>query len=163
MISSSSLCKNKQVLTRNGGGKMEVIRQLCRQYVTLEHDTFLQFVSGWDIFTLSLCLHGFGKSVCLSFDYQFCHHNLWSYLSRMLPNSRVVSPICSRENPSAVCTFPDPLFQSWFTLIWPSLFCVDDVGFIMTLLRRITSCRLQLIIWEVDLKTPFWYLRACMP
>ena len=58
---------------------MEVFRQLCRQYVTLEHDTCLQFVLGWNIFTLSLSLHGFGKSVGLSFDYQFCQHDLWSY------------------------------------------------------------------------------------
>ena len=110
---------------------------------------------GWDIFNLSLCLHGFGKSICLSFDYQSCQHDLWSYLSQMLPNSRVMSSICSSENPSAVYKFHDPLFRSWLTLILPSLFRVDDVGFIMTLLRRIASRRLQLLIREVDLETPF--------
>jgi len=28
---------------------------------------------------------------------------------------------------------------------------------------KVTSCRLQLIIQEADLETPFWYLGACMP
>ena len=28
---------------------------------------------------------------------------------------------------------------------------------------KVTSCRLQLIIQEVDLETPLWYLGACMP
>jgi hypothetical protein len=33
----------------------------------------------------------------------------------------------------------------------------------MALLQRITSFRLQLIIQEDDLETPFQYLGACMP
>ena len=28
---------------------------------------------------------------------------------------------------------------------------------------KVTSCRLQLIIQETNLETPFWYLGACMP
>jgi len=28
---------------------------------------------------------------------------------------------------------------------------------------KVTSCRLQLIIQEADLETPFWCLGACMP
>ena len=46
-----------------------------------------------------------------------------------------------------------------------ALFRVIDVGFIKALLWRIASCRLQLIIQEVDLGTPpsvLWSLHASM-
>ena len=33
------------------------------------------------------------------------------------------------------------------------MFCVDDGGFIMALLRRVYFCRLQLLIQELDLET----------
>ncbi len=38
-------------------------------------------------------------------------------------------------------------------------FHVIDVGYIKALLRRVATCRCQHIIQEVDLETPFQYLR----
>ena len=90
-------------------------------------------------------------------------------LSQMLPNSGVVSPICSREVLSAVlyrlCIvwLSTTVLDHTYLLYYILLFHIDDVGFIMALLQRITSCQLQLIIQEDDLETPFQYLRACMP
>ena len=59
------------------------------------------------------------------------------------------------------------LSQSWitFALIYIKscyLFHVIDVGYIKALLWRVFSCRLQLIIHELDLETN-WYLGTCMP
>lgn len=80
MLSSLSLCKNKEVLVSNGGGEWERkihILYLKRQYVALEHDTLSLFhVRVW-------------KSIFLSFD----HTLLKVYvlisgpiLSQMLPS-----------------------------------------------------------------------------
>ena len=41
-------------------------------------------------------------------------------------------------------------------------FHVVYVEYIKALLRRVASCRHQLIVQEVDLKTPIQYLKACM-
>ena len=64
-----------------------------------------------DILHSSLCLYGFRKSIFLFSDYQFRQHDLWSYLSQLLPPSGVVSPICSREI----------LFVKHLLHIWPPL------------------------------------------
>ena len=96
---------------------------------------------------------------------RFYQHDLWSYLSQILPHSEVVLLICSRE----VIFVKHPL------LIWPHLlqsqitpiilryllFRVNDMGIIMALLWWITSYRLQLIIQEGDLETSSQYLGAC--
>jgi len=92
-----------------------------------------------------------------------------------------VSPICSREVIQRIhlclthCnTFTLHSFMTaTLNLISPDRFSpplksfapfhVIDVGFIKALLWRITSCRYQLIIQEVDLGTPLQYFEACMP
>jgi hypothetical protein len=56
MLSSSSLCKNKEVLTRNGGGNWErnVSKPVFYGRVAFEHDTLsLTLCLGWKI-SLSL-------------------------------------------------------------------------------------------------------------
>ena len=74
-----------------------------------------------------------------------------------------MSLICSREVSACIFQPPsDPLLVLIHYHHIP-LSHVNDVGNIMALLQPVTSCRLQLIIQEVDLETPFWYLRACMP
>jgi hypothetical protein len=64
MLSSSSLRKNKEVLARNGGGKIGKEMCLCivlvAVIVALEHDTPLHH-----------CIW-VGKSICLSFDHPAC-------------------------------------------------------------------------------------------
>ena len=53
MLSSSSLCKNKEVLARNGGGKnweRNVSKPIFCGRVTFEHDTLsLALCLGWKI------------------------------------------------------------------------------------------------------------------
>jgi hypothetical protein len=53
MLSSSSLCKNKEVLARNGGGKIgkEIVsKPIFYGRVTFEHDTLsLALCLGWKI------------------------------------------------------------------------------------------------------------------
>lgn len=86
-------------------------------------------------------------------------------LSQMLPHSGVVLPICSREVQYVVIYLYIVWVISTVMNIIPiySLFCVDDGGFIIAFLRRVTCFRLQLIIQENDLGSPFQYLRAGMP
>jgi hypothetical protein len=65
MLSSSSLHKNKEVLAKNGGGKLGKkcvsVFVLVAVIVTLEHDTPLHH-----------CIR-VGKSICLSFDHPQVH------------------------------------------------------------------------------------------
>jgi hypothetical protein len=53
MLSSSSLCKNKEVLARNGGGKnweRIVSKPVFHERVAFEHDTLLLTLClGWKI------------------------------------------------------------------------------------------------------------------
>jgi len=60
MVSSSSLCKNKEVLTRNSGEKVKVKHILYRQHVALEHDTYLFLVLGLGYPHLVTCPSKFG-------------------------------------------------------------------------------------------------------
>lgn len=82
-------------------------------------------------------------------------------LSQMLPNSRVVSLICSREVLYAIFYCLNIVWICCHSLesnlpnLLHLLFRVDDVGHIMALLRWITSCRLQFIIHEDDLESSF--------
>ena len=125
-------------------------------------------MSGWGYPSFVTYLSVFGKSIFLSFDhYLTSPWPLIPLLSQMLPHSRVVSPICSREvlfGKRPLLIWP-PLVQSKITpiILRYLLFRVNDAGIIMALLRRITSCRLQLIIREDDLETSSQYLGACMP
>jgi hypothetical protein len=58
MLSSSILCKNKEVLARNGGGRnweRNVSKPVFYARVTFEHDTLLLALClGWKITLLSL-------------------------------------------------------------------------------------------------------------
>ena len=87
MLSSLSLHKNKEVLTRNGGGKLGKkcvsVFVLVEVIVTLEHDTRLYY-----------CIR-VGKSICLSFDHPHVHMlgPPWVNASKTI----FVSFLCSRE------------------------------------------------------------------
>ena len=138
------------------------ISQSCQQYVTLEHDTCLQFVLGWGhptfvIFppwvwvihfylSFSLCLITMTSHPLISNTAKFR-----SYVTNMFKRSS----FCSFQ-PLILC-----LVLIHYDII--PLSCVDGVGNIMALLRLINSCRLELIIQEADLETPFRYLGTCMP
>ena len=65
MLSYSSLCKNKEVLAKNGGGKLGKkcvsVFVLVEVIVALQHDTPLHH-----------CIW-VGKSICLSFDHPQVH------------------------------------------------------------------------------------------
>ena len=70
--------------------------------------------------------------------------------------STVVPPVCSREvNLSKVSTFlwfsSDPDSQTLYSSV-SRRWCGKHYG---PPLIKVTSCRLQLIIWEADLETPF--------
>lgn len=110
------------------------------------------FVFGWSILPLIWLFH-------------LIIMTLGPMLSLMLPHSGVVSRICSRNVQSIVLS----LYNIWVIVkvlkIIPlySLFRVDDEGIIMTLLRWVTSYRLQLIIQGDNLETPFSTLElACL-
>jgi hypothetical protein len=70
MLSSSSLCKNKEVLARNGGGKnleRNVSKPVLCGRVTFEHDTL----------SLTLCL---GWKIHLSLDHTPYKITNWSMI-----------------------------------------------------------------------------------
>ena len=78
--------------------------------------------------------------------------------------STVVPSICSRE--VDLCRF-QPSSDSHLIVIHNKLcsfvshrWCGKHYG---PPSIKVNSCRLQFIIWEADLETPFWYLGACMP
>ena len=78
--------------------------------------------------------------------------------------SSVVPPICSRE--VGLCSFQPPS-DSLLVLIHKAL--CPSVSYRWCGKHyappsiKVTSYRLQIIIQEADLETPFWYLGACMP
>jgi len=113
----------------------------------------------WDILTQSLILPGLGDPFFLSSDYSTssspCSYvesnvaTLQSHVANIFKRRHIYSllPI------HCLTLYRSPRSYSFIPLY--SLFHVDDEGFIMALLRRVTSCRLQLIIQEDDLETPF--------
>ena len=162
MLSSSSLCKNKEVLAKHGGEKWNQYRRRVGSMSLLN-------------MTLVCIRVSLGKSHLvfwfppwvwvISFDHSsaLCHEIMTSDpLMSNTAKSSVVSLIYSRE--IFLCSFQPPSYfllvlihkyhipclvsMMWETL-WPSF-------------DQVTSCRLQLIIWEVDLETLFRYLGVCM-
>ena len=144
--------KNKEVLVSNNRGKLKV-NILSVFWATCHSWTWHSYVIRVRLGT-SYIRHfssmGLGNLFASYLITNFCQHDLWSYLSQMLPHFGVVSPICLREflfvkHPLLI--WP-PLLQSRITpiIFRYMLFHVDDVGIIMALVRWITSCRLQLII-----------------
>lgn len=134
MVSSSSLCKNKEALASNSGGKMKVNIPciLCKSNTSLLNMTLICFscrVS--DILSLSLAFLSFGNLfasysitpvVIMTFDPILCQTQ---------PNFRVVSSICSREIIFAksnflylcdpLCNNLEPLLSFWDILCFVSM------------------------------------------
>ena len=110
------------------------------------------------------CLHGFGWSFLTS-------HLLFASLPwplirwcQMLPNSLSCRLYVQENLTSASTNLPLILIWLRFTKTLCSSvscrWCGKNYG---PPLIKVTSCRLQLIIQEDALETPFWYLRAYMP
>ena len=136
MVSSSNLCKNKEVLTRNGGVKMEPASLSCRQYVALEHGTCLH--SCW-VGDISSCFH-------LSPWVWVIHFDLSSYLCLVTMTSDLlmsntaksifVPPVCSRE--VDLCKFQRSsdshlilihiIFLCLASMMWETLWPTFDQG-----------------------------------
>ena len=106
MLSSSSLRKNKEVLTKNGGGKfgkgtcfrIHIFGSKCRSWTW--HPLFI--IWSWS-----------RKSICLSFDLVQGHimSRLWFSATKSL----VVSFICSREvHPSPLLSRPSAVVHSYY-------------------------------------------------
>ena len=164
MVSSSSLCKNKEVLARNGGENgtnILVVSAVCRSWTW----HLSAFVLGWGyLISFSTCLHGFGWSLLTS-------HLLFALSSwplifwcQILPNPLSCRQYVQEKLTSADFKLPLILIWSWFTkTLCSSVSCRWCGKHYGPPLIKVTSCRLQLIIQEADLETPFWYLGACMP
>ena len=106
MLSSSSLCKNKEVLARNGGGKFGKGMCLCICINGSKHHS-------WTWHPLFTILIRVWKSICLSFDLLQGHilGRLWVSAAKSL----VVSFICSREvHTSPLLSRPYAVFHSYY-------------------------------------------------
>ena len=140
-------------------------RRCRRQYVALEHGTCMNSFRVGDIssrfFNLPLWVwvipFDLSSALCLTI---MTSDLLMSNTSKSI----IMPPICSRE--VDLCKF-QPSSNSHLILIQKTLcfsvlhrWCGKNYG---PPSIKVTSCRLQLIIWEDDLETPFWYLGACMP
>ena len=137
MVSSSSLCKNKEVLARNGGGKMEPTSLSCRQYVALEHGTCLHSCRVGDI--SSRCFTLLPWVWVISFDLSSVHCLVTMTFDPLMSNtakSTVVSFMCSRE--VGLCKY-QPSSVSHMVSIhnqhYVPLSRVVDVGILMAHLR----------------------------
>ena len=123
------------------------------------------FVSGWGhLISFSTCLHGFGWSLLTS--HLLFASSPWPliFLCQILPNPLSCRQYVQEKLTSASINLPLILAWSWFKkTLCPSVshrWCGKHYG---PPSIKVTSCRLQLIIQEADLETPFWYLGACMP
>jgi len=161
MLSPSSLLKITRVLARNGGENgtiIIVVSAVCRSWTW----HLSAFVSGWGYHISSFtCLHGFGWS-CLT-SHLLIASSLWPLIYRC--------QYCQIH-----CHAADMFKRSW-PLHNNNLPLLSHIILIHNILPlshvndvyygppsiKVTSCRLQLIIQEVDLETPFWCLGACMP
>lgn len=156
------------VLARNSGGKWKW-NILCIGSMPLLNMTLFFFRVTFGISSLShLSFQVWVIHFCLSFDYSSL--SWWPLVLcwvKCCPSPELCHQ-CSKEVLSTVI---------YLYIVWPivtvldlihfiplySLFHVNNGGFFMALLRWVTSCWLQLIIWEDDLETPFPYLRDDMP
>ena len=147
-------------------GKMEPTSLSCRQYVALEHGTCLHSCRVGDI--SSRCFTLLPWVWVISFDLSSVHCLVTMTFDPLMSNtakSTVVPSICSRE--VGLCKY-QPSSDSHMILIHNKTscssvscrWCGKHYG---PPSIKVTSCRLQLIIQEADLETPFWYLGACMP
>jgi hypothetical protein len=136
-----------------------------RQYVALEHGTPLLSRQGGDIwFGLSLASVGLGDPIWPLICSLPRHRDLWSsdvkYCQlhcRAVNMFKRSSPL-QKENRLRLI-----VHNSHFTTLYLPVsrrWCGKHYGPPST---KTTSCRLQLIIQESGLETPFRYLGACMP
>ena len=164
MLSPSSLFSKNiiGVLTRNGGGKWN---QIIVSSMSLLNMALVSIRVGLGTSHFIICLPPWVWVISFDHSSALCHVTMTSDpLMSNTAKSNVVSLICSRE--VFLCSLRPPfdsllvlihknitflylMLMMWETL-WPSF---DEVS----------SCRLQLIIQESDLETPFKYLGACMP
>ena len=165
MVSSSSLCKNKEVLTEMVGEKWNH-RRCRRQYVALEHGTCLHS-----------CRVGEISSHCFSlppwvwvipFDLSSAHCLVTMTFDPLTSNtakSAVVPSICSREvglckyQPSSVSHMilihnKNIMFLCLVSMMWESLWPTFDQGHFLSTSTHYPGS------WSRD---SLWYLGACMP
>ena len=147
------------------GEKMEpssLLLAVCRSWTW----HLSAFVSGWGhlISLLHFSSMGLDNLVWPLICSLPCHHDLWSVdVKYCQVHCRAV--VCSRE--VGLCKF-QPSSVSHMILIHNKTLCSsvscrwcgNHYG---PPSIKVTSCRLQLIIWEADLETPFRYLGSCMP
>ena len=135
MVSSSSLCKNKEVLARNGGENgtnIIVMSAVCRSWTW----HLSAFVSGWGhLISFFTYLRGFGWSLLTS--HSLFASSSWPliYWFQIMPNSLSCRLYVQDKLTSASTNLPLILIWSWFTRNYIPLSRVDDVGNIMAHLR----------------------------
>ena len=164
MVSSSSLCKNKEVLTEMVGknGTIIVVSAVCRSWTW----NLSAFVLGWG--HLISFLHFASAGLDNPFWPLICslprHHDLWSIDVKYCQNHYLCLYMLKRSWPLQISTFLwfsyDPDSQKTLCFFVSCWWCGKQYG---PPSIKVTSCRLQLIIQEADLETPLWYLGACMP
>ena len=141
-------------------------RRCRRQYVALEHGTCLHSCRVGDISSRCFTLPPWVWVIPFDLSSTLCLFIMtFDLLMSNTAKSIVVPPICSRE--VDLCTY-QPSSDTHMILIHNKTscssvscrWCGKHYG---PPSIKVTSCRLQLIIQEVDLETPFWYLGACMP
>ena len=169
MLSSSSLRKNNEVLTRNGGGKFGKEMCLCICVSGNKHHSWTRHPlhhlnPGWEI---HLSLVRISTRSYLGSSLSQCCQVLGCVVHMFKRSSNkpsIESAICSCPfllcRPS-LCPF-QPMFILWFILKICYLFRVIDGGYIKALLWLVFFRQLQLIIREWDLGI-IQYLGTCMP
>ena len=151
MLSPSSLFSKKiRVLTRNGGAEMEPISPSCRQYVALEHGTFLHSCQVGDISShFLLASMGLGNPFWPLICSLPRHHDLRSFDVKYCQIHCRAANMFKRSWPLQFSTLlwfsTDPNSQTWcsFVSCW---WCGKHYG---PPSIKVTSCRLQLIIQEL--------------
>jgi hypothetical protein len=120
MLSSSSLCKNKEVLARNGGGEIwerNVSKPVFYGRVTFEHDTLsLALCLGWKIACLLIILlyKITNWSVILVVESIFprqlsCHQYVQREVQPIKPS--IASAISAVLKPSIVSAIPESVLN----------------------------------------------------
>ena len=166
MVSSSSLCKNKEVLARNGGENgtnIIVVSAVCRSWT--RH--LSAFVSGWGyLISFSTCLRGFGWSILTS-------HLLFALSSwplifwcQILPNplschwyvqekltSTKFQP-CSDSH--LILIHKDIMFLYLMLMMWETLWPTFDQGHFLSTSTHYPGS------WSIDSLLVPWSLHASM-
>ena len=165
MLSPSSLfSKIIGVLARNGGENgtsIVVVSAVCRSWTW----HLFAFMLGWGhLISFSLASVGLGNPFWPLICSLPRHYDLWSFDVKYYQIHCRAADMFKRSWPLQNSNLPLILIWSWFTKTLCSSascwWCGKHYG---PPSIKVTSCRLQLIIQEADLETPFWYLGACMP